>query len=76
MALSLKRVVNNSQVNDIHSEEAQKIKPIKKRPWQSSTKSAPSSIEGLSVRKEKYLLKFFRGVEKNSTKDFLLELLH
>ena len=76
MALSLKRVVNNSQINDALPESSQKNRPMKKRPWQGIAHLTSTPIENTLARKEKYLLKFFRGSQKNTTKEFLLELIH
>ena len=75
MALSLDRVVNNTEVKRNKSTLSKKVhleKVDKKRPWQGRSLAVINS----SDRKQQYLMSSFNGEEKDSTKSFLFELMN
>jgi len=74
MALSLKRIEKDSKTKERLPEKIEKNLSTKKRPWQRVNRFLPN--KDVSDRRETYLLKLFRGSKKNTTKEFLLELIH
>jgi len=78
MALSLERVIRNEDNKECRDENLLEdtFVPLlaKRRPWQAGGHSDINSTS--PMRKEKYLLDFFKGVDVDTTKEFLFELIH